>query len=187
MSCPRPIAWTSTVDPEGVPNLAPFSYFTVASTDPPMLSLTIEKRDDGAPKDTAANIARTGEFVVDIVSEALGEAMAATSARLPAEDDEFAAAKTSAAPARHVVPARVAESPVSMECVLERSLPIGNALLVIGRAVCFHVCPDVMDEHGRIRHDRLRALGRIGGRYLGTADTFSLSSGRAGPDGADTR
>lgn len=171
---PRPIAWTSTLGPEGVANLAPFSYFTVVSTDPPMLSLTIERCDDGATKDTAANIGRTGEFVVNIVPESLGEAMWATSAGLPPEDDEFAVAGTAAAPARHVSPPRVAESPLTMECVLERSLPLGNALLVIGRVVCFHVRPDVLDESGRVLHDRLRALGRVGGDYLGTADTYPL-------------
>ncbi|WP_304454262.1 flavin reductase family protein [Nocardiopsis sp. YSL2] len=180
---PRPIAWTSTLGPEGVANLAPFSYFTVVSTDPPMLSLTIEARDDGAAKDTASNIGSTGEFVVNIVPEALGEAMRATSADLPPEDDEFAVAETAAAPARHVSPPRVAESPLAMECVLERSLPLGNALLVIGRVVCFHVRPDVLDGRGRVMHDRLRALGRVGGDYLGTADTYPLPRDGGRPGG----
>jgi len=181
---PRPIAWTSTLGPEGVPNLAPFSYFTVASTDPPMLSLTIEPHDSGTTKDTAANIARTGEFVVSIVPEELGEAMWATSADVPPEEDEFAVAATPPAPARHVSPSRVAESPLAMECVLERSLPMGNALLVIGRVVCFHVRPDVLDGRGRIVPERLRALGRAGGRYLGTTETYSLPRDRQGPPGA---
>ncbi|WP_017598942.1 flavin reductase family protein [Nocardiopsis lucentensis] len=171
---PRPIAWTSTIGPEGVPNLAPFSYFTVVSTDPPMLSLTIEARDDGTAKDTAANIVRTGEFVVNVVPEELGEAMWATSADLPSEEDEFAVAATPSAPAHRVCPSRVAQSPLAMECVLERSLPLGNALLVIGRVVCFQVRPDVLDGRGRVAHDRLRALGRVGGRYLGTSDTYPL-------------
>lgn len=183
---PRPIAWTSTVDPEGVPNLAPFSYFTVVSTDPPMLSLTIEECDDGTSKDTAANIVATGEFVVNIVPEALGDSMWASSADLPPEEDEFTAAGTAAAPARHVSPARVAESPFAMECVLERAVALGNALLVIGRVVCFHVRPDVMDERGRIRHDRLRALGRVGGRYLGTSDTYPLPHRHGDPARAAT-
>jgi flavin reductase (DIM6/NTAB) family NADH-FMN oxidoreductase RutF len=157
---PRPIAWTSTVSDDGVNNLAPFSFFTVVSSDPPMVLLSLEFHDYGLLKDSAANIEATGEFVVNIAPSAYACEVDLTSQTFDAHVDEFAVAGLTPVPSRHVRPCRVAEAPISLECRLHTTLQPGSDRLVIGEVVAFHVARGVLGEDGRIDMARLDPLGR---------------------------
>lgn len=162
---PRPIAWTSTVDAEGVRNLAPFSYFTVVSTDPPMLGINIEDRPDGSPKDTLRNIEASAEFVVNTVDDE-----DARLAQLTADDDLgggdiFTRYGIEALGSSKVRPPRVAGAAVSMECRLESISRPGGDNLVIGRVVAFHVARRVLNPAGDIDIPALHAAARVGARF----------------------
>ena len=117
---PRPIAWVSTVDSKGNLNLAPFSFFTVASVNPPILCFSPLLTENSSEKDTLVNIRQTGEFVVNVVSHSLAEKMNRTSAPYPSDADEFIAGEVTANPSTIVKPPRVAESQVNFECKLQQ-------------------------------------------------------------------
>lgn len=183
---PRPIAWVSSLSADGIPNLAPFSFFLGLTSSPPLLGFSAIHQATG-PKDTRRNIAETGEFVVNVVNEAVGEAMNATSQSFPPEVDEFVAAGLTPAPSRLVRPARVAEAPIQMECRLERLVDLGGSAaggvtrpatttLVIGEIVVWHIREDLFDaERKRVRIDRLQAIGRLAGDwYTRTRDQFEM-------------
>jgi flavin reductase (DIM6/NTAB) family NADH-FMN oxidoreductase RutF len=173
---PRPIAWTSTVSTEGVRNLAPFSFFTVASRHPPMLCISVGPRlDRNIPtKDTLDNIEETREFVVNIVSLALSNTMYESSKNHPPEADEFEKAGLTPAACEVVGAPRVEEAGVSMECLLDRVLPLGSDHLVIGRMVRFHVKDELYGETGRIDVVGLDPLGRLAGNYTKVETIFEL-------------
>ena len=173
---PRPIAWTSTVSTGGVRNLAPFSFFTVASRQPPMLCISVGPRvDSNIPtKDTLDNVEETGEFVVNIVSLSLSDTMFESSKSHPPEADEFEKAGLTPAPCEVVGAPRVEEAGVSMECLLDRVLPLGTDHLVIGRMVRFHVRDDLYGENGRIDVAGLDPLGRLAGDYTKVETIFEL-------------
>ena len=175
---PRPIAWTSTVSKEGVRNLAPFSFFTVASRQPPTLCLSVGPRSDSniLTKDTLDNIEQTGAFVVNIVSLALSNTMYESSKNHPPEADEFEKAGLTPAPCQVVTAPRVEEAGVSMECLLDRVLPIGTDHLVLGRMVRFHLKDELYGENGRIDVSRLDPLGRLAGNYTKVESIFELPS-----------
>jgi flavin reductase (DIM6/NTAB) family NADH-FMN oxidoreductase RutF len=173
---PRAIGWASTLSADGVPNLAPFSFFTVVSRKPPMVSLTIQPRSDRRQlKDTLVNIQATGEFVVNIVSLLQTNAMHASSVEFAPEVDEFEAVGVRKAPSHLVKPSRVADAPVSMECRLERILSMGEVgdRLVIGRIVRFHVADAVALENGRIDTAALQPVGRLAGEYVLSENIFA--------------
>lgn len=172
---PRPIAWTSTLSREGVRNLAPFSFFTVASRNPPMLCISVGPRtsEDQFTKDTLDNVEATGEFVINIVSLPLSNTMHESSKSHPPEADEFEKAGLTPAPCEVVKAPRVGEAGVSMECVLDRILPLGSDHLVIGRMVRFHV-RDELYQNGRIDVDGLQPLGRLAGNYTKVETIFDL-------------
>lgn len=171
---PRPIAWTSTISPEGIRNLAPFSFFTVASREPPILCISVGPRDDeDMSKDTLENIEQTGEFVVNIVSLALSNTMHESSKNHPPEADEFEKAGLTPVPCEVVKAPRVEEAGVSMECVLDRILPLGTDHLILGRMVRFHV-RDELYENGRIDVASLDPLGRLAGDYTKVETIFGL-------------
>ena len=174
---PRPIAWTSTVSREDVHNLAPFSFFTVASRNPPMLCISMGPRADQPPdtKDTLSNIAEMGEFVINIVSLPLSNAMYESSRTHPPKADEFEKAGLTPAPCEVVAAPRVEEAAVSMECLLDRVLQLGTDHLVIGRMVRFHV-RDELYENGRIDVAKLQPLGRLAGNYTKVETIFELPS-----------
>ena len=174
---PRPIAWTSTVSREGVHNLAPFSFFTVASRNPPMLCISLGPRTDQPPdtKDTLSNIAEMGEFVINIVSLPLSNAMYESSRTHPPKADEFEKAGLTPAPCEVVAAPRVEEAAVSMECLLDRVLQLGTDHLVIGRMVRFHV-RDELYKNGRIDVAKLQPLGRLAGNYTKVETIFELPS-----------
>ena len=177
---PRPIAWTSTVSREGIHNLAPFSFFTVASRQPPMLCISVgpppeTKGGERPAKDTLSNIEETGEFVINIVSLPLSNTMYESSKNHPPEADEFEKAGLTSTPCEVVKAPRVEEAGVSMECLLDRILPIGSDHLVIGRMVRFHV-KDELYEAGLIDVARLDPLGRLAGDYTKVETIFNLPS-----------
>ena len=173
---PRPIAWTSTLSPEGVPNLAPYSFFTVASRNPPTLCVSVGERPSGEPfpKDTLRNIRETGEFVVNIVSLPLANAMHESSKDHPPGADEFEEAGLTAAPCEVVGVPRVGEARVSMECVLDRVVSIGTDSLVLGRMVRFHIRDNLYAGTGRIDVAGLDPLGRLAGDYTKVENIFEL-------------
>ncbi len=181
---PRPIAFVSTVSADGVPNLAPFSYYTAIAADPPTLCFAPGRRSsDGERKDTLSNIEATGEFVVNVVTEDIGPAMNATAMDFPPETNEFEVAELTPLPSRVVKPPRVGESPISMECKLHQVVPIGlpqagGATLVIGEIVMFHVA-DHLYKDGRINIHELKPLGRLAGtEYTTLGKIISIERGQ---------
>ncbi len=177
---PRPIALVSTVDREGRANLAPFSFFTVVSANPPCLAFSPQLSGrTGAAKDTLLNVEATGELVVAAVGEALAARVNACSAGLAHGVSEFEHSGLTSAPARRVRPGLVAESPVNMECELVEIRRYGDGPgagnLVVARIVLIHVDPAVLDGEGRIRVEALRPVGRMGGSlWVRAVDTFAL-------------
>ncbi|HWI51187.1 MAG TPA: flavin reductase family protein, partial [Symbiobacteriaceae bacterium] len=132
---PRPIAWVSTVSKEGVFNLAPFSFFTVVAAEPMTICFSPMRHSNGGKKDTLINIEETGEFVVNIVSEPLAEAMNQTSAALAPEVDEFQVAGLTPVPSESVRVPRVGESLVAYECRLLQVVEVGEAQAGAGALV----------------------------------------------------
>ncbi|MGH9589324.1 MAG: flavin reductase family protein [Terracidiphilus sp.] len=177
---PRPIAFVSTVDADGVRNLAPFSYFTGCSTNPPVVCFCAAVRQGPRhQKDTLLNIEATGEFVVNIVSEELAVQMNMTSAEAPPEVDEFTLSGLTPLASELVRPPRVAESKVHMECRLRQIVRVsdqpGGGNLVLGDVLRFHVLEDVLLDGLKIDPDRLSAIGRMGGPvYVRTHDRFQM-------------
>lgn len=147
---PRPVAWTSTISPGGIPNLAPFSFFTVVSSLPPMVLLSVEYQPDGRLKDSAANIEATGEFVINIAPATMAESVDLTSTDVDPVVDEFVLAGVTPAPCRWVRPPRIAESPISLECRLHTTVQPGSDRLIIGEVVAFHLDTSVLDPAGRV-------------------------------------
>ncbi|HYL77758.1 MAG TPA: flavin reductase family protein [Bryobacteraceae bacterium] len=176
---PRPIAFVSTVSREGVRNLAPFSFFTAISANPPVICFCPMRRPGTDPyKDTLRNISMTREFVVNIVSEEFAEKMNICSGDFPPEVDEFEAAGLTPLASDLVKPPRVAESHVHMECKLYLTIEIGeqpgSGNLVLGEVIRLHVDDAYVDKF-RIDPDKLRAIGRMGGNlYTRTSDRFEM-------------
>lgn len=181
---PRPIAFVSTVSPSGVLNLAPFSYFTACSSNPPCILFSATGRSGGgSAKDTVTNIQATEQFVVNIVSEQMAHQMNTTSAEYPPEVDEFEISGLTPVESELVQPPRVAESHIQMECSLVQMVRVGEEIgggtVVIGEVLLFHVDDRVLadPEHDLFTVDpaRLRAIGRMGGAtYVRTQDRFDI-------------
>jgi flavin reductase (DIM6/NTAB) family NADH-FMN oxidoreductase RutF len=176
---PRPIALVSSVDEGGVRNLAPFSYFTACSANPPVVVFCpILRPVSPMTKDTLRNIMATREFVVNIVSEQFAERMNATAAQVLPEVDEFELSGLTPIPSELIKPARVAESHIHMECRLLQVVQVsgepGGGSLVLGEVLRFHVRQDMIDNF-RIDPDKLHAIGRMAGStYVRTSDRFDL-------------
>lgn len=190
---PRPIAWVSSVDADGVRNLAPFSYFMAITHDPPTVAFSSGPRgaDVGGgvrgKKDTLHNVEVTREFVVNVVDDALAEAMNVTSGDYAADVDEFTKAGLEAASSVKVRAPRVAAAPVSMECRLAQIIPVGNLPhhLIVGEIVHVHVRDDVYDPvTGRLDMRRLKPVGRLAGHlYTHVHDIFEMKRPAAGYQG----
>ena len=177
---PRPIAFVSTVSTDGIRNLAPFSFFTGVSANPPIICFCPMSRQSGAHprKDTLRNIVTSREFVVNVVSEEIGQQMNLTSGEYPPEVDEFEVAGLTPIPSDLVKPPRVAEAHVHMECRLYLWMEIGelplSGNLVLGEIVRFHVDDRYVDNF-KIDPEKLRAIGRMGGAgYTRTMDRFDM-------------
>ncbi len=174
---PRPIGWISTLGALGTPNLAPFSYFNAVSAVPPTLLFCLGMKDPGTPKDTLQNVRDTGEFVVNVVTETLAEAMNHTSIKVPYGEDEFALAGVTPAPAFTVKPPRVTESPIHFECRVAHIYPVGEgeSHIVVGRITHIHVDDALLIDGDKIDLGKLKPVGRLAGRsYARIADTFEL-------------
>ena len=154
---PRPIAWVATTSADGVDNLAPHSFFTVACVDPPVVSFTSVGR-----KDSLVNAEATGEFTISLTPEWLFDEVNATGTDFPPGEGEFDAVGIRREAAAKVRPPRVADSPVALECVLERTVELGDSTLVLGRVVHAAVAEEVLVD-GRPDIGRLRPLARLGG------------------------
>lgn len=175
---PRPIGWTSTIASDGRNNLAPFSFFMMITSTPPHIAISVGARD-GKEKDTLRNIRDAGEFVINIVSADLGPKMAITAAEWPADIDEFEQAGLTAIPSEVVRPARVAEAPAHLECLVQQIMPVGDlpygAHLVIAEVVRIHIRDDLLIENNRVDLQRLQAVGRLTGDwYSSTSEQYQL-------------
>ena len=173
---PRPIAFVSTMSPDGEVNLAPYSFFNAVSYNHVVFSSS--RHVSNKSKDTLRNIEETGQFVVNIVVDPIADAMNATAAEYPEGVDEFEIAGLTHAPSQIVKPPRVAESPVNIECELDQVVQIGSGPhehgLVIGKILLMHVSDDVIDGH-RIDQAKLMATGRMAGNmYCRTNDRFEM-------------
>ncbi|PYN84672.1 MAG: flavin reductase family protein [Candidatus Rokuibacteriota bacterium] len=179
---PRPIAWVSSVDAAGVPNLAPFSYFMAITHDPPTVAFSSSPRATAGggrgKKDTLRNVETTREFVVNVVDDPLAEQMNVTSGDYAPEIDEFTLAGLASAPSARVRVPRVAAAPINMECRVVQIIPIGNlpSNLVIGEVVHLHIRDDVYDPaSGRLDMHRLRPVGRLAGHlYTHVHEIFEM-------------
>jgi flavin reductase (DIM6/NTAB) family NADH-FMN oxidoreductase RutF len=184
---PRPVALVSTVDRDGVANLAPFSFFSGVGSNPPtVLFCPTLRAPGGAPsklrsemrKDTLSNVEETGEFVVNVVSEAIAAAANASAAEVPPEVDEFVLAGLTPQASEAVRPPRVAESPAQMECkllqVVYTNRAPGGGVVVLGEVVRFHVRESLVDDF-RVDPAALDAVGRMAGNtWVRTRDRIEL-------------
>lgn len=174
---PRPIALVSSISAKGEVNAAPFSFFNVFSEAPPLVVLGLQHKPDHSAKDTTLNIQATGEFVVNLVDEALAEAMNICATDFPAEVSEIAAAGLTTAASTLVKPPRIAEAPAALECRREVSLCFGpQRELLIGRVLHVHVREDVMNERFDVDIEAYRPIGRLyGNLYTRQQDVFALN------------
>ena len=177
---PRPIGWISSISPEGKVNLAPYSYFNAFAEQPHYIAYGSGASRSGGNKDTLRNIEETGEFVMNLATYDLREAVNATSAHVPRGTDEFALAGLSKAASRLVKPPRVKESPANFECRLYQIVPlpgddgeVGNHL-VIGRVLGIHI-DDRFIVEGRIDTVAMRPLARLGySEYAAIGESFRM-------------
>ncbi|GHG25243.1 hypothetical protein CBQ26_10715 [Deinococcus indicus] len=175
---PRPIAWVGTLGADGHVNLAPYSFFGLMGSDPPVVAFAPGDRADGTPKDTALNIPPGGEFTVNMVSAALADAMNATATDFPhghAEPDALGIALTPGVKVR--VP-RVAAAPAALECREVQTLTIGRTRIILGEVLGLTLRADAVQDAERHHVDTaaLDLIGRLGGRgtYAHTRDTFTI-------------
>lgn len=175
---PRPIAWVGTLGADGHVNLAPYSFFGLMGSDPPVVAFAPGDRADGTPKDTALNIPPGGEFTVNMVSAALADAMNATATDFPhghAEPDALGIALTPGVKVR--VP-RVAAAPAALECREVQTLTIGRTRIILGEVLGLTLRADAVQDAQRYHVDTaaLDLIGRLGGRgtYAHTRDTFTI-------------
>lgn len=176
---PRPIAFVSTLGPAGNVNVAPFSYFNGVSSAPPIVSISVGPKRGGT-KDTAANIRREGEFVVNVVTPELMPAVIVGATDHPPEVSELDLAKLTSAPSSKVRTPGVKESPIRMECALHQVVDVeGGTSLILGRVVHVHV-DDTIWMDGRVDPKRLTFVGRLGDDfYCRVNDIFEASRGTA--------
>ena len=174
---PRPIAWVTTLSPDGKINAAPFSFFNVLGANPPIVGFCPGDRDNGEPKDTARNVRVTHEFVVNLVDENVAGAMNMTAASIPYGENELKLAGLTAVASSVVRAPRIAESPASLECVEWGTLQIGDNRLIIGLVKRVHVRDELFDPDTlRIRSEAFHVIGRMASPnwYCRTGDRFEM-------------
>ena len=167
---PRPIAFASTISTEGQPNLAPYSFFNAFSSNPPILIFSSNRRvANNTTKDTLRNVQDTGEVVINVVSHSIVRQMAVASIEYGSEVNEFEKAGFTPLPSERVRPFRVAESPVQMECRVERIIPLGDqggaGNLIVCHIVLMHIAEEVLNDKGRIDPHKIDLMGRMGRFY----------------------
>jgi flavin reductase (DIM6/NTAB) family NADH-FMN oxidoreductase RutF len=186
---PRPIGWISSLDSEGVANLAPFSQFQNLTFDPPYVMFAANQNSTGRRKDTVRNVEATGEFVWNMATYALREAVNASAQEVPPHVDEFALAGLAREPATLVRPPRVAASPIHFECAYVQTIRLpgsgkmGTVDIVIGRVLGIHINDDVIDERGRVDIVKIRPIARLGYYdYTSVDSTFEMVVAGANED-----
>lgn len=175
--CPRPIAWVTTLNADGSVNVAPFSFFNLMGSEPPLLVFCPGDRPDGTPKDTARNALERGEFTVNLVDEAFAEVMVATAASVPYGVSEATAHGLATEPSSAIATPRLAGVPAAFECRVHSIQLIGANRLVFGLIERTHVRDDLFDAAtGRVRTDRYHPVGRMAVPhwYCTTRDQFEL-------------
>lgn len=177
---PRPIAWVTSQSTDGVVNAAPFSFFNVMGHEPPTVTLGLLRKADGGYKDTAANIMATGEFVINLVSEAMAESMNETCTNAPPEVDELQLAGLSAVPSLAVAPPRIAGCPVSFECRSLSSIVTGPCqVIVVATVLRAHIEDEFLLDAERCHVDTpaLKLVSRMHGSgwYARSTDLFQLT------------
>ena len=172
---PRPIAWVSSQSPGGVVNLAPFSFFNAVSSKPLYVMVSVARNEAGELKDTARNIEASGEFVVNMVTEELFDAMNLSAADFPPDQSELELAHLHTAPSLCIKTPRVAESQVSLECKLFSAQQLGSYTLFIGEVLMFHVADRLMGP--RLHINDFAPIGRLGSPsvYCRTTDRFDIA------------
>lgn len=176
---PRPIGWISTVDENGINNLAPFSYFNAVGEDPPHVMFSIV-RGNNTNKDTLNNVLSNGQFVVNMVTEELAEQMNTTSQSVASEVDEFELANLTSIASIKIKPMRVKESPISFECKLVHHYFLedhknGGACIIIGRIVMMHFADDVLLDNYKINFENYKPIARLAGsNYAKLGELFSI-------------
>ncbi|MEW6056466.1 MAG: flavin reductase family protein [Bdellovibrionota bacterium] len=172
---PRPIAFVSTVNKNGVPNAAPFCFFMGVTPAPPTIAFSVIRRGD-QKKDTIRNIETSRDFVINIVDEHLSQSMNMASGSYPPDMSEFDVTGLTSVPSEIVSAPRISESPIHLECKLKTIIELGDvpASLVIGEVVCFHVRENLMLD-GKIDVKKLRAIGRMEENiYVRATDIFEM-------------
>ena len=184
---PRPIAWVTSISAQGVGNAAPFSFFNMVGDDPPLLALGIMHRPDGRLKDTTANILATGEFTVNLVSEADARRMNRCSADAPPEVDELAYAGIETVPASLIRPPLIASAPASFECRRHMVIETGpRQTLILGEVLAAHIADrfilDAASHH--IDTPAMKLIGRTHGRgwYVRNGETLQMDRPPYDPD-----
>lgn len=170
---PRPIAWISSRNGDGVTNLAPFSFNNVVSHEPPIMMVAPVGTGDDL-KDTAQNILDTGEYVHNVVTDDLAEEMNASSATLEAEESEFEHAGVTPAECEVIDAPRVEEAHISLEMELYDHMDVGSSTMILGEVVHAHIDEDLL-TNGKLDATKIDATGRLaGGYYCRTRDRFHM-------------
>jgi len=176
---PRPIGWISTIDSNGINNLAPFSYFNMVSSDPPCVMFST-RRDNNKNKDTLNNVLQNGQFVVNLVTLEVVEQMNATSEAFPADVDEFIITNLTPIDSVSIQPKRVKESPIHLECEMIHHYFMdnnegGGACIVIGKIKTIHIDDSILMENNRINLDVYKPVARLAGsNYSTLGELFSI-------------
>lgn len=174
---PRPIAWVTTLNEDGSVNAAPFSFFNIFGANPPLVIFAPGDRDDGSPKDTARNCRRSGEFVVNLVDEALAQVMNRTSASVPYGISETEREKLETSASSVVAPPRITSAPAALECKVHSIQQIGENRLIMGIVHRVQIREEFFDlEKLRVRGDILHPIGRMSvpNWYCKTSDLFEM-------------
>lgn len=176
---PRPIGWISSISKDGIPNLAPFSFFNAVGEDPPHVMFSTV-RPNNSNKDTLNNVLETGQFVVNMVVEDIVEQMNITSQSVSSDVNEFELAGLTAIPSLKVKAPRVKESPINMECELVHHYTLednkhGGATIIVGRIVMFHINENVLLDDFKINMETYKPVARLAGsNYSKLGEIFSI-------------
>lgn len=174
---PRPIAWVTTLNPDDSVNAAPFSYFNMVGDAPPLVVLGVGDRPEGGPKDTSANLERTKECVIHLVSETIAHQMNETSAALPPGISEVEAAHLALAPSAAVSVPRLVDAPAALEGRLAQTVQVGQNRVLMVEIVHVHVQDAFVSDDGTVRAADMELIGRVDGpsAYTRTGDRFQIA------------